>query len=88
MQLKRLWKLLEPLRPIYDAWMRFARVLGWVNTRLILAVVFFTMFVAYRFLLLLFRKDPLRRKLDPDAPSYWSEKEGGNTTIEDFRRQY
>ena len=81
-------EVVEPLRPVYDVWMRFARVLGWINTRIILGAVFFTVFVVYRLLLAVSRKDPLRRKIDPDGPSYWTEKEGGNRTFDDFSKQF
>jgi hypothetical protein len=33
------------LRPVYALWMRIGAVLGWINTRIILCLVFYLMFV-------------------------------------------
>ena len=32
------------LKPVYKVWMRFGMVMGWINTRLILGIIFYTMF--------------------------------------------
>lgn len=57
------------LGPVYTVWMKFAEVLGWVNTRIILSVVFFLMFFPIGVVMRLFN-DPMRRKLDDTAVSY------------------
>ena len=57
------------LRPVYKVWMRFAESLGWVNTRIILSVIFFLMFFPVGMIMRLFN-DPMRRKLDDSADSY------------------
>jgi hypothetical protein len=57
------------LRPVYKIWMRFAEALGWVNTRIILGVVFYLMFVPIGLVMRLFN-DPMRRKLDETIDSY------------------
>lgn len=57
------------LRPVYKIWMTFAEALGWVNTRIILGVLFFLMFFPVGMILRLI-KDPMRRKFDPAAASY------------------
>lgn len=59
----------EGLRPVYRVWMRFAEMLGWFNTRLILGLVFFLIFVPVGLLVRLFR-DPMRRKTDASSASY------------------
>ncbi len=59
------------LRGIYECWMKFAHVLGNFNMKVILSFIYLTAFSAMRFLLLIMRKDPMRRKLDPKADSYW-----------------
>jgi hypothetical protein len=45
-------------------------VLGWINTRIILGLVFFTMFAPVALVLRIFGKDPLHRKLDEKAETY------------------
>lgn len=63
------------LRPVYLGWMKFAFVLGWVNTRLILGLAFFLIFAPVGLFLRLFRKDILRLQADREAPSYWIKRE-------------
>jgi len=58
------------LKPVYIIWMKFGAVLGWVNTRIILAIVFYALFTPYSLILKLLGKDPLSRKLDSGAQSY------------------
>lgn len=63
--------LLAPasLRPVYIIWMRFAAVLGWINTRLILGLIFFLIFLPFGLIMRLFN-DPMRRKLDKTMVTY------------------
>jgi len=58
------------LRPFYYVWMKLGHVLGWINTRIILGLVFFILFAPIALLLRLFGKDPLQRGLDHEAESY------------------
>jgi hypothetical protein len=57
------------LGPVYTIWMRFAEALGWVNTRIILSVIFFLIFFPFGVIMRIFN-DPMRRKLDDSAQSY------------------
>lgn len=57
------------LGPVYNIWMRFAEALGWVNTRIILSVIFFVLFFPFGIVMRMFN-DPMRRKFDPAADSY------------------
>ena len=58
------------LQPIYIVWMKFGSVMGWVNTRIILGLLFYVMFLPVGLVMRLFGKDPMRRKLDKAATSY------------------
>jgi hypothetical protein len=60
----------QALRPIYLLWMKIGHVLGWINTRIILGLVFFIMFAPIALVLRIFGKDPLHRKLDDEAGTY------------------
>jgi ABC-type glycerol-3-phosphate transport system permease component len=57
------------LGPVYKVWMRFAEALGWINTRIILIVIFFMLFFPFGMIMRMFN-DPMRRKLDASADSY------------------
>ena len=60
----------KSLGPVYRVWMRLGHVLGSINTKIILAVLYYTMFVPMGFLMRLTGKDPMRRRLDYDAITY------------------
>jgi hypothetical protein len=57
------------LDPIYKVWMRIGLTLGWINTRIILALVFYLILTPISFLLRIF-KDPMTRKFDKNVDSY------------------
>jgi hypothetical protein len=66
------WATIAPLslQPLYQAWMRFGAVLGWINTRIILGVVFYALIMPVGFIVRTFTHDPMARKLDADATTY------------------
>jgi hypothetical protein len=63
-----LWPTL--LRPVYRVWMAVGHALGWVNTRIILAVIFYLLFTPVAIIMRLLGKDPMRRKLEPASGTY------------------
>lgn len=58
------------LKPLYTIWMAIGFVLGWINTRIILGVVFYTLFTPVALLMKLLQKDPMHRKLTSKIKSY------------------
>ncbi len=66
------WALLAPqtLNPVYRGWMRFGLLMSRVMNPLILGIVFFLLFVPMGWGMRLLARDPMRRRLEPDAPSY------------------
>ena len=59
------------LRPVYIGWMKFAFVLGWVNTRILLGLFFYLVLTPIGLVLRLTGKDLLGLKIDRTASSYW-----------------
>jgi hypothetical protein len=59
------------LKRIYVGWMTFAFALGWVNTRLILGLVFYLIFTPTGLVMRLLGKDPLGLRFDRQATTYW-----------------
>lgn len=59
------------LRPLYRVWMTLAFAMGFVMTRVILTLVFVLTVVPIGLVLRALGKDPLAKRLDPDAESYW-----------------
>ena len=65
--------LLQPvLRPIYVLWMRFAYVLGWLNTRFLLGIFFYLVITPVGLVMRILGRDPLTRKIDRSQSSYWT----------------
>ena len=58
------------LKPAYHLWMKIGHVLGWINTRLILGLVFFLIFAPVALFFRLLRRDILKQRLDASASSY------------------
>jgi hypothetical protein len=58
------------LRPVYSTWMKIGHGIGWVNTRIILAVLFYGMLLPMGLVMLLLGKDPMTRKYDSTVSSY------------------
>ncbi len=63
------------LSPLYSVMLRIAGYMGWFNTRLILAVVYYLIFTPVAIVYKLVGKDPLHRSFDGDAATYWQKKE-------------
>jgi O-antigen/teichoic acid export membrane protein len=57
------------LRPVYRAWMAMANVLGWINTRIILSLIFFLIFLPVGIVIRMIR-DPMRRQWDNAIETY------------------
>lgn len=67
-----LWAIIHPasLGPPYRLWMRAGHVLGWINTRLVLGVLFYVLVLPIGLVMRAFGKDPMRRTRDRQARSY------------------
>lgn len=68
--------LLRPsaVRPIYAAWMVLAFPIGWTISQLILALMFYGLFMPIGLFFRLIGRDPLHRAVQPELESYWSPK--------------
>ena len=66
------WALIHAnsLRPVYRGWMRFGLLLSKITTPIILGIVFFIVVMPMGFLMRIFAKDPMRRRLDPNEATY------------------
>lgn len=73
------------LNPFYLVWMKFANVLGWINTHIILSLIFFVL-ISPTGLVMRIRRDPMRRKWDKTVTSYRIESKSPKT--ENLKRPY
>ena len=60
----------ESLRQVNHLWIKIGNVLGWINSRIILGVMFYLLIFPIGLLLKLFGKDSMNRKLEKSADSY------------------
>jgi hypothetical protein len=58
------------LRPVYTTWMKVGLGIGWVNTRIILGVIFYVLILPMGLVMRLLGKDPMARKHNKSATSY------------------
>lgn len=58
------------LKWIHALWMKFAHVLGFINTRILLGIIYFLVFVPMGCVLRLLSRDPLVRRFEPNRETY------------------
>ena len=76
------------LKPLYKVLSTVGNAVGWVNTRILLGIIFYLVFTPIGIFSRLIRKDLLDKRINKDAKSYWSTKEKGVFTKEQFERQF
>ncbi len=60
----------KALGPLNRAWMFLGHILGWINTRIILGIVFLLIFTPTALVFRLLGKDSMQRSFDPSLKSY------------------
>jgi hypothetical protein len=55
---------------LYKPWLKFGAIAGWINTRIILFVLFYGLITPIALIMRLFGSDPLRRRFDSNSDSY------------------
>ena len=58
------------LRYVHWLWVRIGLILGWINSRIILTILFFVVILPLGLLMRALGHDPVARKLDPQASTY------------------
>lgn len=58
------------LRPLFKGWMKVGHVMGWINTRIILGVLYFGLITPMGVAMRMFGWDSMSRALRQDAESY------------------
>lgn len=73
--------------PLYQGWMHLFFPLGWTVSHAVLVVVFYGVVTPVALLMKLVRYDPMNRRWDRGAATYWTERrtEGG---LSRYLRQY
>lgn len=58
------------LKPVYLVWMTIGNYLGWINTRIILSVMFYVIILPVGIVMRIVGKDPMARTLTKELKSY------------------
>ncbi|MFK7820430.1 MAG: SxtJ family membrane protein, partial [Planctomycetaceae bacterium] len=58
--------------PLYALWMLAAFPIGWVMSYVVASLVYFLVVTPIGLLTRLVRRDPMGRRFDPSASTYWS----------------
>lgn len=58
------------LKPFFHVWMKFGAVMGFINTRIILSVLFFIILTPMALVMRALGKDPMARRFDSQLASY------------------
>jgi len=84
-----LFGLIAPnlLVPIQRVWMGLAIALGWVNTRIILSLLFYAVITPTGVVMRFFR-DPLDRRLGDGRTSYWVKKDSKPFDPKSYENQF
>lgn len=78
----------RPLRiPMFLGWMRLFFPLGWTISHVVLLVLYFLIVTPIALVMKIVRYDPMERRLDPEAKTYWVEHRTGEDPAR-YLRQY
>ena len=75
------------LKPIYRIWMIFAVIIGWIMTRVILSVLFFSIITTIGIFTRLIGKDFLSLK-SRNQKSYWNSRDREHELNQDYEKQF
>ncbi len=76
------------LYPLRRAMTAVARVIGWVNTRVLLTLTFYILFTPMGLIARLIRKDLLKIRFKSREDSYWLPHEQKEFRKEDYKHQF
>lgn len=74
-------------RRFHVAWMKLAGILGYINSRVLLFLLFYLAITPYGLISRLFRRDPLNRR-GAAKSSYWIPRKASKQTREQFERSF
>jgi len=74
----------DSIKPLYWILSRIGRMIGWVNTKLLLVIIFYIFCTPVGLLRKIFYGDPLDRKIEKEKSTYWVNK----IEDSDFTKQY
>lgn len=76
------------LKYVYRVWMGIAFTIGWLVSRVLLAVIYYIVVTPIGLLMRLFGKNPIAMHFDPDAESHWVMKDDSAWSVERYKKMY
>jgi Saxitoxin biosynthesis operon protein SxtJ len=76
------------LTPLNRAWMKLAQVPHRVVSPVVLGAMFYVVIVPIGLAMRVFRRDELKLRFDPGAPSYWEARSGQAFDLESLKQQF
>ncbi len=76
------------LKPVLIVWLKFAILLNWVMTHLLLTIVYLVIIAPMGMIMRLFSEDPLKRARLPQEQSYWETPEEQPKEFARYRDQF
>ncbi|MDD5136092.1 MAG: SxtJ family membrane protein [Candidatus Omnitrophica bacterium] len=82
--------LLAPkhIKPVFTLFTKVGHVIGWVNTRIVLTIIYFLIITPMALIMKVIGKDPLDRKIEKDRVSYWVKRAVVKTPGERLEKQF
>ncbi len=76
------------LAPFNRLWTKLGLVLHEITAPIVLGLIFYLCITPVGFLMRLFGTDPLRRRYDPEAKSYWIKRVPAGPGPDTFKNQF
>ena len=76
------------LKPVYAIFLKAAHAIGWFNTRVILALIYYVILTPIAIILRIFGKDLLNRKMEKNVSSYWNTRQSAKPAKEQLEKQF
>ena len=82
-----LFYAVRPIRkPIYLAWIHLAFPIGWVISHVAMALIYYLVFTPIGLIMRLFGRDPMERRFDRGAETYWTPHQPSEDPARYFRQ--
>lgn len=75
------------MRPVYVVWMALAFPIGWTVSHAMMAATFYLVMTPIGLIMRLCGRDPMQRRIDRNAKSYWISKPA-NRDVKSYFRQH
>ena len=76
------------LTPLKKLWLRFGLILHLITNPIIMALIFYVVFLPIGLILKILKKDPLNRKFDPEVNSYWINRDKDQDNKTSLKNQF